>query len=370
MKLAGLRILDLSSFLPGPYLTLALADHGAEVIKIERRDGGDPGRRLGAADGEHTVFFRNLNRGKKSIALDLKDPADRAAFLALADTADVVIESNRPGVAGRLGIDYATLAARNPRLVYCAITAFGQDGPLARRPAHELAIEAMAGVLSTQVDGAGRPILPAVPAADYLAGLQGLAGVLMALLARERTGRGDYIDISMHEAMMAATLNVLGPTLAEGRQPVPSEERTTGGSAFYRAYSTGDGRDLVLAGQEEKFVVALLSELGRPELAPLCETPGGHQQPVVALLETTFGAMTLADAGALLDRLDMGWAPVKTFPEALADEQLSGRDFVLKDEDGRRHLASPIRFRDEPARLRFEAPALDADRGLFVVDLG
>ena len=132
MKLAGIRVLDLTSFIPGPYLTMAMADHGAEVIKIEA-PGGDHTRHIGLKDGPDTVYFRNFNRGKKSVVLDLKQPADHAAFLALAESADVVVESNRPGVAKRLGIDYDALSARNPRLIYCAISAFGQDGPRAGR---------------------------------------------------------------------------------------------------------------------------------------------------------------------------------------------------------------------------------------------
>lgn len=359
MKLVGLRVLDLSSFLPGPYLTLALADHGAEVIKVEKPPSGDHGRQIGLRDGAETVFFKNLNRGKKSIMLDLKKPADRATCLGLADQSDIVVESSRPGVAARLGLDYNSLAARNPGVIYCAITAFGQTGPLAGRPAHDLALQAMTGVLGTNVDATGEPVNPAIPTADYLAGLQGLAGVLMALQGRQLTGRGDYIDISMQECLLAATLNVLGPTMAEGRQPVPRLERTTGGSAFYRAYRTADARRIVIAGQEAKFIDALLGALGRRDLAPLCQQPGAHQEPVVELLQGTFERMTLAQIDAWLTPLDICWAPVKTFPEALDDPQIAERNLILRDEAGRRHIGSPIRFRHEPALPELKVPSLD-----------
>ncbi|MEO0030413.1 MAG: hypothetical protein RIS94_171 [Pseudomonadota bacterium] len=365
MKLEGLRVLDLSSFLPGPYLTLALADHGAEVIKVEA-PGGDHGRHIGLRDGADTVFFKNLNRGKRSVVLNLKDAGDRAHFLTLADSADVIVESSRPGVAARLGIDYETLSARNPGLIYCAISAFGQTGPLAGRPAHDLALEAVTGVVSTNLGADGRPALPAIPASDYLAGLQGLAGVLMALVRRHTTGLGDYIDISMQESMLAATLNVLGPTMAEGRQPDPACERTTGGAAFYRIYDTGDGRQIALAGQEPKFVDSLLTAIGRPDLAPLCATPGPHQQPVIEALQATFAGMTSDEVSPFLDRLDVCWGMVKTFPEALADPQLAARGFVMHDEDGRAHLASPIRFQREPAQPLLAVPALDRDRHLIL----
>src|SRR5258708_95130 len=147
MKLQGIRVVDLSVFLPGPYLTLAMADHGAEVIKIEPPGDGDPGRHIGLSDGPSTVFSRNVKRGKKSVVLDLKQSADRDALLALCDTADVVVESFRPGTVDRLGVGYEAVRARNPRIVYCSISAFGQQGPYRDRPAHDLALEAETGLL-------------------------------------------------------------------------------------------------------------------------------------------------------------------------------------------------------------------------------
>lgn len=360
MKLQNVRVLDLSSFIPGPYLSMGLADHGADVLKIEG-PGGDPTRHIGLSDGDRTVYFRNFNRGKRSIVLDLKKPEDLESFLTLADTADIIIESNRPGVAARLGIDYDTIAARNPRIIYCSISAYGQAGPAAFRPAHELGLEAVTGVLASNVAADGQIALPAVPWGDYLSGLQGLAGVLMALYARERTGRGDYLDISMQESLLAATANVMGPTLAEGRQPDPLQERTTGGAAFYRCYDTADGRQLALAGQEPKFVLALLGALGRTDLADLCETPGPHQAPVVALLQESFGRMRSDEAATLLDKLGVCWGMICTYPEALEDDQLAFREFIRTDASGRRHFASPIRFREEPARLRLTSPELGAD---------
>ena len=323
MKLEGLRVLDLTLFLPGPYLTLALADHGAEVIKVEPPGEGDPTRHLGPKDGDSTVYFRNLNRGKKSVVLDLKNPQDREALLRLCESADVFVESFRPGVVERLGVGYDAVRARNPRIVYCSISAFGQQGPYRDRPAHDLAVEA-------------------------------LSGVLMALIARERTGKGDYVDIAMHDSMLAGTANILGPTLAEGRQPVARHERSTGGSAFYRLYETSDGRHLALGGQEMKFVRALLGALGRPELAPLCERPGPHQRPVMEFLEKKFREKNLEENLKFLAPLDVCYAPVNTLPEALA----AARDKLLQDELGRRHLASPIRFRDEPARPNLREPRL------------
>jgi crotonobetainyl-CoA:carnitine CoA-transferase CaiB-like acyl-CoA transferase len=300
------------------------------------------------------VYFRNLNRGKKSVVMDLKDPREREALLRLAESADVFVESFRPGVVERLGVSYAQVSARNPRIVYCSISAFGQQGPYRDRPAHDLAVEALSGVLSMTLGDDGRPTIPGLPLADLLAALNGLAGVLMALLARQRTGKGDYIDIAMHDAMLAGLANILGPTFAENRQPVARHERTTGGSAFYRLYETADGRCLALGGQEMKFVRNLLGALGRPDLAPLCEKPGPHQKPVMDFLEQTFKDKTLAQALAFLKGLDVCYAPVNTLPEALE----AASDKLLADELGRRHLAPPIRFRDEPARPSLREPRL------------
>jgi crotonobetainyl-CoA:carnitine CoA-transferase CaiB-like acyl-CoA transferase len=358
MKLSGIRVIDLSLFLPGPFLTLTMADHGAEVIKVEP-PAGDPGREIGLSDGPSTVFFRNLNRGKKSIVANLKEPAQREALLRLCDNADVLVESFRPGVAERLGVGYGVVSARNPRIVYCSISAFGQDGPYRHRPAHDLAVEALSGVVAVTEGRDGRPTIPGLAAADYLSGLQGLAGVLMALLRREKTGRGDRVDISMHDSVVGATLNLLGPTLAEHRQPIPKHERTTGGAAFYQVYDTKDGRQIVLGGQEKHFIENLLNHLGRPDLIEPClRGPGPHQGPVIEFLADVFRQKTLAECTAWLGTLDVCWGPVNTFPEALDDPGLNARGMILRDERGRRHIGPPIHFLHEPARPNLREPAL------------
>lgn len=359
MKLEGLRVLDLSVFLPGPYLTLAMADQGAEVIKVEAPGEGDPGRHIGLADGPSTVFFRNLNRGKKSVVIDLKSATGREALLRLCATADVFVESFRPGVVERLGVGYAAVAERNPRIVYCSISAFGHEGPFRDRPAHDLALEAESGALSMCLGSDGKPAMPAVAVADLMAGMQGLGGVLMALYRRERTGKGDYLDISMHDAMLGSMLNLLGPTFAENRQPVPGHERTTGGAAFYRTYETRDGRYLVLAGQEPKFIHALLGFLGRPELAAPClRGPGTHQQPVIEFLAAAFLGATLAEWDERLAGLDVCYGRVNTLPEAMEHENLKARGMLLRDTAGRAHVGSPIRFRNERAQIDLREPLL------------
>ncbi len=358
MKLEGIKVVDLSWFLPGPYLTTALADHGAEVIKVEPPGEGDPGRHIRPPDERTSVFFRNMGRGKKSVVLDLKSAEGRVDLLGLCSAADVIVESFRPGVAARFGIGYDAVSAKNPGVVYCSISAFGQDGAYPGRAAHDLALEAMTGVLSLTLGDDGRPAIPGIPVADLVSGLHGLSGVLMALLRRQATGRGDYIDVSMHEALMASCANVVGSAFAENKQPDVKQQRTTGGSAFYRVYDTSDGRQLVLAGQEMKFIKNLLGALGRPEMAPICEWPGSHQQPVMDFLAATFRAKPLAHWMKWLDTLDICYGPVNTLPEALADPNLLKRGAVLTDALGRKHFAPAVRFKDEPSRPLYREPLL------------
>jgi crotonobetainyl-CoA:carnitine CoA-transferase CaiB-like acyl-CoA transferase len=359
MKLEGLRVLDLSLFLPGPHLTMIMADHGAEVIKVEPPGEGEPNRHIGAVEGDTTVYFRNTHRGKKSVCINLKSPAGRDALLRLAEQADVFVEAFRPGVVDRLGVGYTEVAARNPRIVYCSIAAWGQSGPYRDIPAHDMACEAIAGVVSLNLGSDGEPTMPHVPAADMAASMLALGGIMMALYRRERTGRGDYLDIAMHDSIVAWTANVLGDVFAHKRPPIVKHERTFGGSAFYNIYRTQDGRHIVLGAQEIKFVRNLLNELGRPELVALCERgPGPHQQPLIDFLRGVFAARSQAQWVEWFRGKDISFAPVKNLREAMDDPQVAARAMKLTDPAGHEHLGIPIKFRAEPGRVNFALPAI------------
>jgi crotonobetainyl-CoA:carnitine CoA-transferase CaiB-like acyl-CoA transferase len=362
MKLEGVRVLDLSLFLPGPHLSQLMADHGAEVIKLEPPGEGDPGRHIGLGERGHSVFFRNLNRGKKSVSLNLKTAAGREALLSIAEKVDVFIEAFRPGIAAKLGFDYETVRRRNPRIIYCSLTAFGQTGPYRDIPAHNLACEAYAGTVSVNLGQDGEPTMPHVPVSDFAAASMGLAGVLMSLYRREKTGEGDRLDISMHDAALAWLPNVLGPVFVEKRAPVPSHERTWGGGAFYRIYRTRDARHVVLGGQEPKFVRNLLTEWGRPDLIELCERgPGPHQQPVVEFLQGVFATRTQAEWVDWFRGRDICFAPVKNLREAFDDPQANARGMRLLDEFGQEHIGLPIKFELEPGHADFHVPDAGAD---------
>lgn len=359
MKLEGVRVLDLSLFLPGPYLTQLMADHGAEVIKVEP-PGGEPVRDVGyrTEDGV-TVWFRNTHRNKKSILLNLKNPAGREALLRLAETADVLVEAFRPGVVDRLGIGWEDVRKRNPGIVYASISAFGQTGPEAGRPAHDLAIQAMAGTVSLNLGNDGKPTNPNIPAADMAGSLTALSGILMALFRREKTGKGDYLDLSMMDSLMAWLPNVTGPVFAEDRPPVVKHERSFGGYAFFSIYETSDGGHIALGGVEAKFPKALLTALGRPDLIPIATGPHGPaQQPVKDFLKETFLTKTRAEWEAFLTTVDVCAAPVLNLHEAFHSPQTAAREMLVRDDDGHLHIGLPVKYADEPGRLNPALPQL------------
>lgn len=355
-KLSGIRVIDLTQFLPGPMMTVMMADQGAEVIKIEPPT-GDPARAQAPFETGQSVWFRNLNRGKASLVLDLKSDAGRAALWTLIDAADVFVEGFRPGVMARLGFGYDAVAARNPRIVYCSISAFGQTGALAHHPAHDMAVQALAGFLSVNDGADGMPVVPGAASADMAAGLTALAGVLMALIGRESSGRGDYLDIAMFDALLPWCAHIAGGAIAGGAAPRSSAQRSLGGAAFYQVYATADGKHIALGGREAKFVVNLLNPLGRPDLISLGEAPAGEQDALIAFLREAFAARSRDEWVAWFADKDVAFAPVLDFREALDQPHIAERG-LLVEADGAHQLAPSIRFAPDGWSPR-AAPELD-----------
>lgn len=360
MKLSGLKVLDLSAFLPGPHMTMMMADHGADVVMVEPANGiGEPTRFIGhkTADGI-SVWFRNIARGKRSLKINLKDDDARVLFLKLAAQADVIVEAFRPGVVKRLGVDYATIVKFNPRIVYCSIAGFGQDGKYVNKPGHDLTMEAMAGLVDLNrglTDN--KPASPSIPAADMAASLMAFSAIMMALFRRSTSGKGDYIDLSMYDALLASTPNVLGPVFADDAHPVAKEMRPFGGAAMYRPYETKDGKFLVLGGSEYHFAKNLLEALERPDLLPFAKVePGPGQDPLKRYFTETFATKTLDEWVVFLAQVDLCWAPVRTLKDAMADPYTVARGMVLTDDAGNKHLGIPIRFADEPGRADLSLP--------------
>jgi crotonobetainyl-CoA:carnitine CoA-transferase CaiB-like acyl-CoA transferase len=370
MKLQGIKVVDLSSFLPGPHLTMMMADHGAEVTRVEP-PAGEPNRQIGVKEGGSTVYFRNTHRGKRSIVLDLKRPEAKEILFKITERADVFVESFRPGVMDRLGIGYEAMRKRAPQIVYCSLSAYGQDGPSRDRPTHDMGIQAELGLLAANLGADGKPTIPAVPAADMAASLMALNGILMALLRRKDTGKGDFVDIAMMDSLMAWMCNVMGPTFAENRMPNPRHERTWGGHAMYNIYETKDGRHLVLGGSELKFTENLLTDLGRPELVAMCKQgPGPVEDPVRAFFRETFRTKTLAEWQTWFKGRDVCFSPVNDIPEAVRDPHVLHRRMVLTDERGLKHLGIPIKFKEEPGRAKLAWPDKGANGTEILRELG
>ena len=343
-KLAGIRVVDLTLFLPGPMMTMMMADQGAEVIKVEPL-AGDPAREQAPFEGGQSVWFRNLNRGKTSVRLDLKSDVGKAELWSLIEGADVFVEGFRPGVMARLGFDYAAVSARNPRIVYCSISAFGQAGALAHHPAHDMAVQALAGFLSVNDGTDGTPVVPGAPSADMAAGLTALSAVLMALIGREKSGRGDHIDCAMFDSLLPWCAHIAGDAIMGGPAPVSAKQRSLGGAAFYQVYATKDAKHVVLGGREMKFATTLLTALGRPDLIAHAERAAGEQGELIAFLRATFATRTRDAWVEWFADKDVAFAPVLDFREAFDAPHIAERGLLI-DADGGRAIASPIRFTD------------------------
>ena len=337
--LAGLRILDLTRLLPGPAATMHLADFGADVIKIEDTGDGDYMRDFApqvpnAAGTPVNPAFEATNRGKRSMCIDLKNPRGRELLLALADTADALIESFRPGVLARLGLGWDLLHVRNPRLVLCSISGYGQTGPLSQRAGHDINYIATSGVLD-QIRAAGRPAVPNLQLGDLLGGaLAGLSSLLIALLSAQRTGQGRWIDVAMTEALLVhhffphAELDV-------GQSPKAGSTLLTGGAACYGVYETADGRHLAVGALELKFWQAFCDAAGLAELRrnhwALGEAAGSAAaNDTIARVAERIRSGRLADWVAKFDAVDACVTPVLTPSEALQHEHAVARGVVFR----------------------------------------
>ena len=362
MKLEGLKVLDLSLFLPGPAVSLMMADHGAEVIKIENPKAPEPTRFkqfFPWVQGDWTVMFRTTQRGKKGLTLNLKDPAAKEVLLKLVKEADVFVESFRPGVMKRLGIDYDTLCAVNPGIVYCSMSAFGQDGPWRDRPAHDTAAVAAAGVLglSRHPEGDSGPAILGVAISDMLSSHLAFGGIMMALYRRQQTGEGDYVDISMFESVLNASPNILGPVFAGGQAPEPLKERTHGGNAMLNIYQVKDASYIALGGGEHKFVEELFNGLDRPEfIEPVTGPAGEGHWPAIAFLREAFRTKSRTDWEVWFEGRDICWMPVMDLEEAWDTPHVWERQMRIKDPQGNDHMGIPIKFKNEPGRVNFDLP--------------
>lgn len=368
LPLSGIRVLDISQVMAGPFCCMLLGDMGADVIKIEPPRTGDSTRHsMGfRLKGEDSPGFLALNRNKRSITLDLKDDADREVLYALVRSADVLVENARPGVSARLGMDYDTLRAINPRLVYASISGFGQTGPWALRPGFDLIAQAMSGVLSSNGFPGMEPAKNSIAVADLGAGLFSAYGILSALMGRERSGEGQYIDASLLEAALGLSIWETTELWGTGKSPTPigSANRM---SAPYQAVKASDNW-FVIGAANQKLWLTFIGVLGRQELQndPRYSTNAARVQNRIALIEDL--------APTFLERTSQEWvdallgagvpaAPILDYEQAVESEQAQARDMVMQVphpvEGTFRSLGFPVKMRGTPQEVRFPPPLIN-----------
>jgi alpha-methylacyl-CoA racemase len=350
--LAGVRVIDFSTLLPGPLATLMLAEAGAEVVKIEKPWLGDELRAYAPQIGGSSIGFALLNRGKRSVALDLKDPAARARLLPLLRTAAVLVEQFRPGVMARLGLGYEAVREINPRIVYCSITGYGQSGPKAAVAGHDLNYVAATGLLALAAGGpAGAPTVPPGLIADIGGGtLPAVINILLALRRADATGAGCHLDIAMTDNLFAWQWWAQG-LLASGRAPRPGGELLSGGSPRFQLYRTADGRFVAAAPLEERFWQRFCALIGLPEaLRDERADPAATRSAVAAII----AAAPAADWRARFEGEDCCCNLVATLEEAMADPHFRARGLFA--------AALVAGGRELPALPLPLAPALRAPR--------
>ncbi|ARF13565.1 CaiB/BaiF CoA transferase family protein [Sporosarcina ureae] len=363
MPLDSIQVLDLSRLLPGPYCSMLLADFGAEVIKVEEPSIGDYARAELPKVGEVSALFHSLNRGKKSICLNLKDVADKECFKQLVKDADVVIESFRPGVMKRLGLDYKILSEINPGLVYCAITGYGQDGPYATQPGHDLNYIGYAGLLDVMGERHGAPQIPATQIADIGGGAYPAAmGIMLALFERQKTGIGQMVDISMMDGVLSWMPTFFPGFLATGQQPQRGELDLSGKRASYAVYETKDHKWLAVGAFELKFWRAFCDVIGKEEFAEKLHDPVDVQLQMKEEITAILLQKTSAQWMEIFDGVAACVTPVLSFDEVLEDPQVKARGMIQQVEDPEigpvTHIATPIKLSRTPGKIQSPAPSL------------
>jgi len=370
--LDGIRVLDLTRLLPGPYCTMILADFGAEVIKVEHYKEGDYARWYPPLKNGMGYRHIILNRNKKSFTINLKEEDGKKIFKNLAKTADVIVESFRPGVMKRLGLDYDSIKKINPRIIFCSITGFGQDGPRKMMVGHDLNYVSLAGITSLVGEKGGKPYVPPIQIADITGGMMGTIGILLALQSLQKTGNGQYVDISMHDAAVAML-----PSAASflfGGCPVPrrGESRLTGKLPHYNVYRTRDNRYISVAALEKKFWIELCKVIGRKDLFDTIDNEENYNN-LFEILANVFAEKTLKEWENKFKGIDACVAPVKDVDEAFEDPQVKYKKMVVEMNDPGiglyKQLGIPVKLSETPGMLKKFAPRLGEHTGDILKEL-
>ena len=375
--LSGVLVIDLTRVLAGPYCTMVLADLGARVIKIEAPGRGDDARAIGPFVGDHSAYFMSLNRGKESIALDLKSDEDRNIFERLLARADVLVENFRPGAMERLGYGWDELHARFPRLIAAGTSGFGQTGPYAKRPAYDVIAQAMGGIMSITGNPGDKPTRVGTSIGDITAGLFTAIGIQAALVERHRSKTGQRVDVSMLDSQVAILENAIARYSVTGEVPGPIGSRHPSIAPF-DAFATQDGLVVIAAGNDELFA-RLCEAIGAPEWTE-DERFGTNEQrtqnadALKTLIETALAKRTTSEWLEVLQRSQLPCGPLNDIAQLIEDPQVISRNMVVSADDGAggslQMAGNPIKLsaHEDPA-TREAAPALDGDRQRILAEL-
>ncbi|MBL6932072.1 MAG: CoA transferase [Rhodospirillales bacterium] len=379
--LTGITVIDLTRVLAGPYCTMVLADLGARVIKVETPDGGDDARHFGpfieTPEGKKSAYFMSLNRGKESIALNLKDDADKQIFEQLLCDADILVENYRPGTMEKLGYGWDTLHEKYPKLIYAAASGFGHTGPYSKRPAYDLVVQGMGGVMSLTGHPGGEPTRVGTSVGDITAGLFTTIGVNAALYHRNQSGEGQKIDVAMLDCQVAILENAIARYAATGVSPGPIGARHPSITPF-DAFQAADGYLIIAAGNDTLFSNLCLA-IGEPDLAenPLFVTNPlrtEHNATLKVELEKALGSKTVAAWMEILEQAGVPSGPINNVDQVLSDKQVLARNMVVSADD---KTAGPLKMAGNPIKMsgfndpetRNPAPGLDADRDKIIGEL-
>jgi crotonobetainyl-CoA:carnitine CoA-transferase CaiB-like acyl-CoA transferase len=373
--LAGLTVLDLTRLLPGAYCTQMLADLGADVIKVEEPGRGDYNREFPPINVKESGSFLLLNRNKRSVTVNLKTEEGKVILRRLAARADILVEGFRPGVMDRLGVGYEALTKENPRLIYCAISGYGQDGPYAKTPGHDLNYMALAGALQLFGKAGEGPIVPGLSIADQGGGsLMAAFGILAAVLGRARTGKGQFVDVSMTDGAVSWLGYHAADYLFAGVEPKGGERRFIGQAPCYNVFRCADGRHITLGLIEPQFWNRFCDIVGLPDLKEEQWPEGEAADRQMGRVADLMASRSCDEWMALLGPADLPVAPVNTMREAFDDPQLKHREMLLEMDhpvEGRiPQLGFPIKFSDTPGRLRTSPPLLGEHNDEVLRSLG
>ncbi|HZG72827.1 MAG TPA: CaiB/BaiF CoA-transferase family protein [Chondromyces sp.] len=375
LPLEGIRVIDLSRLLPGPHCSLMLADFGADVIKVEKPIEGDPSRWKDPKLGEHSIMYVALNRNKRSIALDLKRQEDREIFIDLVKSSDVLIESFRPGVMARLGLSYEDVKRYNPRLIYCSITGYGQKGPFAQKPGHDLNFSAYSGLLYFQEGHMNEPLIPSVQIGDLGSGaLMAFNGILLALMEASKSGEGQHIDLSMLDSYIYKMQTILPHYFANRMHPDREKLRFDDERACYETYKTKDGRYLAVGAFEYKFWTNFCKVIEKEELIPKLHAPLEEQKKMKAEIQSILRKKTLQQWLLLFNEDETCVSPVLTPEEIVENEHIQHRQMIedrqLPDGTLIKQISNPIKMSRSKTMNRRPAPQLGEHTDEILEELG